>query len=102
MDKRRLQAAALLLIIALSPACGPKTPAEEAGIDQEITRNIMWRYHNDIRFAEVRVSHRARRHGLSKYGVGNRLWRGLADLVGVSWLKHRLVRFSLRDDERAG
>ncbi len=54
--KRELQAAVLLLLVALGPACGPKTPAEEAGIDQEITRNIMWRYHNDIRFAEVRVS----------------------------------------------
>ena len=32
------------------------------------------------RFAEVRLSHRARRHGVSKYGVSNRLWRGLADL----------------------
>ena len=55
MGRRRLQAAAVLLLIALGPACGPRTPAEEAGIDQEITRNIMWRYHSDIRFAELRV-----------------------------------------------
>jgi osmotically-inducible protein OsmY len=51
----RRAAAALMLIIFLGPSCGPKTPAEEAGIDQEITRNILWRYHNDIRFADVRV-----------------------------------------------
>jgi osmotically-inducible protein OsmY len=50
-----LQAAAVALLIALSPACGPRTPAEEAGIDQEITRNILWRYHNDLRFSDVRV-----------------------------------------------
>ena len=48
------------------------------------------------RLAEVTLSHRPRRHGVSKYGVGNRLWRGLADLVGVHWLKTRLVRFKIR------
>ena len=55
MGERRLSAAALLLLFLLGPSCGPKTPAEEAGIDQEITRNILWRYHNDLRFADVRV-----------------------------------------------
>ncbi len=45
------------------------------------------------RFAEVPLSHRPRRHGRSKYGVGNRLWRGIHDLVGVSWLKVRLIRY---------
>ena len=48
------------------------------------------------RFAEVPLSHRARRHGVSKYGVSNRLWRGLHDLIGVSWLKVRLVRYRER------
>jgi BON domain len=55
VGERRRPAAALMLLILLSPACGPKTPAEEAGIDQEITRNILWRYHNDLRFTDVRV-----------------------------------------------
>jgi len=49
------------------------------------------------RLAEVEVSHRPRRHGRSKYGVGNRLWRGLHDLLGVRWLKSRLVRYRVRD-----
>ncbi len=48
------------------------------------------------RFAEVPLNHRARAHGVSKYGVGNRLWRGIADLVGVQWLKTRLVRYRVR------
>jgi len=52
------------------------------------------------RFAEVPLSHRARRHGVSKYGVSNRLWRGLHDLVGVSWLKVRLVHYRLKNDPR--
>ncbi len=49
------------------------------------------------RLAEVELTHRPRRHGVSKYGVGNRLWRGLHDLLGVRWLRSRLVRYRLRD-----
>ena len=52
------------------------------------------------RFAEVELNHRARRHGVSKYGVGNRLWRGLADLNGVLWLRSRLLRYRVRGGVR--
>src|SRR5262245_12837182 len=44
------------------------------------------------RLVEVELTHRPRRFGTSKYGVQNRLWRGLYDLVGVRWLKSRLIR----------
>jgi dolichol-phosphate mannosyltransferase len=37
----------------------------------------------------VPVSHRPREHGQSHYGIHNRLWVGLVDLVGVSWLQRR-------------
>ena len=37
----------------------------------------------------VRVNHRARRHGRSKYGLKNRLWVGVVDLLGVMWLERR-------------
>lgn len=37
----------------------------------------------------VPVSHRARTHGTSKYGVMNRLWVGIVDLFGVKWLMKR-------------
>lgn len=37
----------------------------------------------------VEVSHRPRTRGISKYGVHNRLWVGLVDLVGVMWLLRR-------------
>ncbi len=50
------------------------------------------------RVVEVPVNHRARTMGVSKYGMGNRLWRGIHDLVGVSWLKHRLVRYKVRGE----
>ena len=49
------------------------------------------------RLVEVPVTHRPRRHGVSKYGVGNRLWRGLYDLIGVRWLKSRLISTSTRE-----
>ncbi|MDX1507380.1 MAG: glycosyltransferase family 2 protein [Woeseiaceae bacterium] len=35
------------------------------------------------------VNHRPRRHGVSKYGVGNRLWVGIMDMLGVRWLQKR-------------
>ncbi|MSR14430.1 MAG: glycosyltransferase family 2 protein [Gammaproteobacteria bacterium] len=41
------------------------------------------------------VNHRPRVHGVSKYGVGNRLWVGIVDLFGVSWLIMR--RFKAAD-----
>lgn len=40
---------------------------------------------------ECPVAHHPRLHGVSKYGVGNRLWRGLFDLIGVTWLKRRYL-----------
>jgi len=48
------------------------------------------------RLVEVPLSHRARRHGTSKYGVGNRLWRGIYDLVGVRWLRSRMLNYRER------
>ena len=50
------------------------------------------------RVVEVPVHHRPRTRGVSKYGMGNRLWRGLHDLVGVSWLKRRLLRYRVKND----
>ena len=50
------------------------------------------------RVVEIAVQHRPRTRGVSKYGMGNRLWRGIHDLIGVSWLKHRLVRYKVRTD----
>ena len=43
------------------------------------------------------VGHRPRRAGHSKYGIHNRLWRGIADLFVVRRLLRRRVRYELRD-----
>ena len=37
----------------------------------------------------VKVDDRPRMHGESKYGLHNRLWVGIADLLGVMWLQRR-------------
>jgi dolichol-phosphate mannosyltransferase len=37
----------------------------------------------------VPVNHRERTRGKSKYGLHNRLWVGIVDLVGVMWLIRR-------------
>lgn len=40
----------------------------------------------------VPVGHRARTRGRSNYGLHDRLWTGIADLLGVMWLKRRQKR----------
>jgi glycosyltransferase involved in cell wall biosynthesis len=40
----------------------------------------------------IAVNHRSRRHGASKYGVHNRLWTGIIDMIGMKWLQRRGLR----------
>ncbi len=42
---------------------------------------------------EVPVRHFPRAHGLSKYGIGNRLFRSLYDLVAVRWMQYRVLKY---------
>lgn len=44
---------------------------------------------NGSRCLEVPVNHRPRVAGVSKYGIWNRLWRGVYDLIGVGWYQRR-------------
>jgi glycosyltransferase involved in cell wall biosynthesis len=52
------------------------------------------------RVVEIPVVHRPRRHGTSKYGIGNRLWVGIADLFGVRWLQARHFRVRVKHGAR--
>jgi len=50
----------------------------------------------------VHVAHRPRQHGQSHYGIGNRLWVGIIDMLGVMWLQRRarvphVVRLNLKE-----
>jgi len=49
----------------------------------------------------VRVNHRPRRSGVSKYGIFDRLGVGIIDLLGVMWLKRRTGRPHLLDEPDA-
>ncbi len=40
----------------------------------------------------IEISHRPRLKGQSKYGVHNRLWAGIVDMLGVRWLQRRRKR----------
>ena len=46
---------------------------------------------------EVPVRHYPRIHGRSKFGVGNRLFKSLYDLVAVRWMQSRVLRYRYRD-----
>lgn len=52
-----------------------------------------------LSIAETPVRHHPRSHGVSKYGIGNRLWRGLFDLVGVAWLRRRHVVVKIEGED---
>ena len=46
---------------------------------------------------EVPVQHYPRIHGVSKYGMGNRLFKSLYDLIAVRWMQARVLRYTFRD-----
>ncbi len=50
-----------------------------------------------FRVQSVPVNHRSRTRGTSKYGIGNRLWVGISDLRGVSWLIKRARRTGVEE-----
>lgn len=51
-----------------------------------------------FRVREIPVGHRPRRHGESKYGIGNRLLPSFMDLLAVRWMKRRKLRYEVRND----
>ncbi|MHC5035624.1 MAG: glycosyltransferase family 2 protein [Planctomycetota bacterium] len=44
---------------------------------------------------EVPVNHRPRTKGEAKYGIHNRLFRGLRDLFAVRWMRSRWLRYKI-------
>jgi len=54
------------------------------------------RYHG-FSVLEQPVSHRPRVAGASKYGVANRAWRALKDLLAVRWMHGRTIRVPIHE-----
>jgi len=50
------------------------------------------------RVMEMPVAHRPRRFGRSKYGVMNRAFVALVDVLVVRWMKSRLLRYAVAED----
>jgi dolichol-phosphate mannosyltransferase len=56
-------------------------------------------HNGGLTLTECEVTHHPREHGVSKYGISNRLWRGIYDLVGVGWLAKRYVNFQVEGED---
>jgi len=84
--------------------CGTKG-FRRACVDHVVPFNGMHRYfavmmrRAGYSIAECPVTHHPRVHGVSKYGLGNRLWRGIYDLIGVRWLQKRYVPIRVEGEE---
>jgi dolichol-phosphate mannosyltransferase len=50
------------------------------------------------RVLEVPVHHRPRRHGVSHYGLRNRVWTASGDLLAVRWMKARQLRYQAEEE----
>jgi dolichol-phosphate mannosyltransferase len=45
-----------------------------------------------FRIVEIPVNHRPRTRGYSKYGIHNRLWRGIRDCFAIRWYRARAIQ----------
>ena len=50
-----------------------------------------------VRIREVKVNHRERATGVSKYGTLDRAMAGIYDLIGVKWLINRHIEFTVKE-----
>lgn len=47
---------------------------------------------------EMGVGHRPRRHGVTKYGMWNRVLRSLVDAFAVRWMQRRTLHYRVREE----
>lgn len=58
----------------------------------------LFRYRN-FTVKEVEVNHRPRERGTTKYGMWNRVFRALRDLFAVRWMRWRMIRYEICDED---
>lgn len=51
------------------------------------------------RVGEIRVNHRPRTRGRSKYNARNRMFRSFRDLLAVRWMRNRKLRYEILEDD---
>ncbi len=49
------------------------------------------------RVLEVKVNHRPRLYGESKYGIWDRAWQSFCDLLAVRWMQSRDIKYSVKE-----
>jgi dolichol-phosphate mannosyltransferase len=47
---------------------------------------------------EMDVNHRPRAAGTAKYGIGNRVWKGLRDCFAMRWLRTRVLLHQVKEE----
>jgi dolichol-phosphate mannosyltransferase len=47
---------------------------------------------------EMDVNHRPRAAGTAKYGIGNRIWKGLRDCFAMRWMRTRILRHRVKEE----
>lgn len=67
------------------------------GMHRFLPTLVRW---NGARVAEIPVRHRPRRHGVGNYGIGNRLFRAVDDLLAVRWMRKRWIDARNREEIR--
>jgi glycosyltransferase involved in cell wall biosynthesis len=50
---------------------------------------------------QVKVNHRPRVMGKTKYGVLDRLWQTVPDVLAVRWMRSRIIRYKVREEGRS-
>ena len=50
-----------------------------------------------FRVIEIPIAHHPRKYGVSKYTTWNRMWRALADLLAVKWMKSRHIHYEIEE-----
>ena len=50
------------------------------------------------RVAEIKVNHRPRKYGTSKYGIWDRAFSALYDLLAVRWMLSRHINYSIKEE----
>ncbi|PTW02240.1 MULTISPECIES: glycosyltransferase family 2 protein [Halanaerobium] len=53
---------------------------------------------NGYEVKQVPVNHYPRKYGQSKYGINNRMWRGLFDTLVMRWMKKRIINYNIKRD----
>jgi dolichol-phosphate mannosyltransferase len=87
-------------------ACGLKVFRRDAFLELPRFDNMhrflsaLFRRHGG-EVVSVMVGDRPRLHGESKYGLHNRLWVGISDLLGMVWLNRRTLRNEVMNEEEA-